>query len=380
MDFGVHINSRATPLTLSGTHQHCTEDKPFPDAWVSTYECLDCNVVTASFPTEDYEAICSGKSKVATPAAIAAAQHKASTLNILKDSFDRADVFGLVDVGYVVEVPHEIFNETEFRHRHGVSMEDIGLKPNVEIVNEKGEDEQVLLLRGGEPRRLIVKGTISTVLKQSHMKHHIRREQPEEKFDQKRSEAIEDRGFGLLPLASPQEIQKKIHEHLEALRNGEATGESLAAGVASNPLQPAEGRFFGRKGRVLKDNRKLKRGSARAQPKKKGQKSIVKNEAEPSGRMSFAGSSCTGGALLLKSGGTASVRSLGMGSKMSSYGGGGGGDRGDGGEWRDFASVLNGTVDRNKLTGVCALLFRTPSVLDFGPSSNEHRQLSTTVW
>jgi hypothetical protein len=274
MDFGAHIRTRATPLTLSGTHQHCTEDKPFPDAWVSTHECLDCNVVIASFPTEDYEAICSGRSKVATPAAIAAAQHKASSLNILKDTLDRADVFGLVDVGYVVQVPHEIFNETEFRHRHGVSMEDIGLTPNVEIVNEKGEDEQVLLLRVGEPRRLIVQGTISTVLRQSHMKYHIRREQPEEKFDQKRAESIEDRGFGHLPLASAEEIRKKINEHLEALRNGEAQGESQAAGVASEPLQPAEGRFFGRKGRVLKDIRKLKKskGSNRAQPKKTGQK------------------------------------------------------------------------------------------------------------
>jgi hypothetical protein len=76
--------------------------------------------------------------------------------------------------------------------------------------------------------------------------------------------------------------------------------------------------------------------------------------------MSLAGSSCTGGALVLKSVGVASLRSLDLGSKVGSRGGGGGSDRGDGGEWRDFASVLNGTVDRNKLTGVCALLFRTP--------------------
>jgi hypothetical protein len=193
------------------------------------------------------------------------------------------------------------------------------------------------------------------------MKYHIRREQPEEKFDQKRSEAIEDRGFGHLPLASPQEIRKKIHEHLEALRNGEAQDESKAAGVASDPLQPAEGRFFGRRGRVLKDIRKPKKPKKGAQPKKAGQKSTGKKEAESSGRLSFADSSCAGGALVLKSGGAASLRSLDLGSKMSSRGGGDrSSDRGDGSEWRDFASVLNGTVDRNKLTGVCALLFRTP--------------------
>lgn len=130
--------------------------------------------------------MCNGKSPKATPTAIQTARDVVKHMTIDKNMFNPADVYGLVDVGYDIEVPHEIFNEQEFREHHGCSMASMNLEPNVEIFNEKGEFEQVLLVRSNAPRRLMMRGTMSTALRLSHFKHRIRELQPEETFDQKK--------------------------------------------------------------------------------------------------------------------------------------------------------------------------------------------------
>jgi len=77
---------------------------------------------------------------------------------------------------YVVEARRDIWDDKEFLEQKGTSMTAIGVKPNVELVSQKGTVEKILASKIVS-RQLVERHVIGVRLHKGYMKHHVRQGQ-----------------------------------------------------------------------------------------------------------------------------------------------------------------------------------------------------------
>jgi hypothetical protein len=167
-----------------------------------------------------YAGSTSGKPEVARA-------HKALDVVDLRNS-DLPDdtVEKAVEIGYVVEVPHEIYNEKEFLKFKGVEMSKVKLKPNAKIMNERGEDEDVLVVRKKEPRRLIATMLLTSGRRTKVNRHVLRHGQGDDTFRWLTENHLKSRAFSnpRKKLLDTKGLDKIVRKHIRGLEGGGGEG------------------------------------------------------------------------------------------------------------------------------------------------------------
>jgi hypothetical protein len=275
--------------------------------------------------------------------------------------------------GYTVKAPFDIYSEQEFRDHFNVSMDSMGLKCNHEITNQFGKPESVLLVRSGRPRQLEAYTFTGTLLDVSRMSQRVREFQPEAQFAHEVNQELEAcpyRPGSKRRLVTADKLKRMVKKHMKALEKGEVDdGDGQES--PEEEMEPEGPTFFRRGSKAAKPKKVDKKGkhaSKKAASKAKG----ASARTSRGGAGSVGAAAALGSDLQRKSGGAASVVSLGRRSIPSASlcgaadGGGGVGaaassrstvacdaDIKDKGTFYfSFQSIVEGTTDRNALNGV----------------------------
>ncbi len=102
-------------------------------------------------------------------------------------------------LGWYIKQEFNMYNEKEFpKYKNGASMETAGVKPNWKVPPHAGnnmQEEPVFLENDDQPRKLVVLYKAGTEVKQQHIRHLIREEQPNELFQVMGKFAIDEVGL-----------------------------------------------------------------------------------------------------------------------------------------------------------------------------------------
>jgi hypothetical protein len=196
--------------------------------------CVKCWETAKTYPGMTFAEFCtyagstSGKPEVAR-------SHKAlESIDLSNSDLPDDIVEKAVEVGYLVEVPHEIYNEKEFLKFKGVEMSKVKLKPNAKIMNERGEDEEVLVVRKKEPRRLIATMFLSSGRHTRVNRHVLRPGQGDDTFRWLTDNHLKSRGFSnpRKKMLDTRGLDKIVRKHIRGLEGG--GGEGADAGKVDN--------------------------------------------------------------------------------------------------------------------------------------------------
>ena len=155
----------------------------------------------------------------------------------------KSDMKSNVGVHYVIVAPHDVYNEEEFLQAHSCDMQAVGLEPNMDIVNEQGIQESVLVVRNEKPRQLLAMSKVGQLLQIDRLAQVVREGQAEDQFtyevaeDQKACAYSKKNSKKMLGTAALQDIVAKHiaklveDENRSSAEEDEDNSEDIEAGA-----------------------------------------------------------------------------------------------------------------------------------------------------
>lgn len=226
---------------------------------------MACFILKLTYPAEDWSTFCDLNSKdKARQKDNEKALDRLNKVGIPTDMLDPGSVDQEVDVGSYVKCKYNIYNDTDFLARFDSDMITAGVEKNAMVTNQEGEDEEVFACRDeSKPRSLVSIAWVRTKLNESKMPFHLRAGQPEDAFDHTLGEILADCTFRrekMMKGLSGQQTRTKVAKRLAEIQK-ENEGEALEAGPARRSKK-----WFGRKGDMLGNNGKKRKGKGKGTP------------------------------------------------------------------------------------------------------------------